>query len=126
MKKIALLSCLLLGACSTTIAKVEQAYNDVTSTQVTATQVSLAANAFDILEATGTQYVKLPLCPKAIVCRKTEVVKLIVPLIRSGRVTRSNLETCISQGSGNCGGYDALQATISSLQAIYGQYKIGI
>lgn len=66
----------------------------VTGARISATQVVIAANAFDALEATASGYLRLRRCTPTSgpVCRSPAATAQIVPAIRSGRVARNNLE----------------------------------
>lgn len=54
-------------------------------------QIYIAVNAFDAAEATATNYLGLPLCPSAAVCRTTAASQAIVNAVRVGRVARDQL-----------------------------------
>ena len=127
MKKLILGLTLALGlvACA-------QLQNDLavlTSTQVTVTTVAVAGNTFDALEATATAYLRLPRCSgtNGPACRDPNATKAIIPAVRSGRVARNNLEQFFTDHPGQLGPqglYDALQASIATLQGVIAQYNI--
>jgi|SRR6185437_14275319 len=127
MKKI-LLVCtiaLSLGAC----AQLQNAWNLVTTSQVSPTAVIVAANAFDAVEATATNYLRLPKCTatNGPVCRNPKATAAIIPAIRSGRVARNNLEQFMKDNPGQLGPqglYNALTTATSTLQAIFAQYGV--
>lgn len=81
--------CLALGACST--------LNALTSTTVTQQQVVIAANAFDAVEATATQYALLPRGTCSL-CSSVSVLKAIKPPILAGRADRDALEAWVNGG----------------------------
>src|SRR5689334_80976 len=113
-----------LGSCTT----LKNAYSVATGATVSPTAVYVAANSFDALEATATNYLKLPKCGgSATVCRSPTVTAKILPAVRSGRVARNNLETFLAQHPGQLGpsgDYAALTTAISTLQSIYAQYGV--
>lgn len=95
-------------------------------TTVSPTQVVVAANAFDAVEATATNYLKLPLCPGAVVCRTVAGVKAIVPLIRSGRQARTAMEAYVTANPGQAVPvtlYDTTMTAVSALQSALAQYN---
>lgn len=126
MKKILipLVLALSLGAC----ANLQNAWNVATSAQVTYQTVAIAANTFDALEATATAYLRLPKCGgTVVVCRDPTATKKIIPAVRAGRVARNNLEQFFVDHPGQLGPqglYDALQASINTLQGVISQYNI--
>ena len=115
---------LSLGAC----AQVTKVYDTITGASVSPTAVIVAANSFDALEATATNYLRLKKCSASSgpVCRDAKATAVIIPAIRSGRSARNNLEQFLKDHPGQLGPqglYDALQAAITTLRqsfAIYG------
>jgi len=128
MKKLLLVVILALplGACGT----LQNVWNIVTGASVTPNQAYIAANAFDAVEVTATNYLKLPACGSAgasSLCRTQAAVNTIVPAIRSGRVARNNLEAAVTGANGapvSASLYTALTAQTSTLQTIITQYGI--
>ena len=115
---------LSLGAC----ANLQNAYSTLTSAQVTATQVSVAGNTFDGLEATATAYLRLKRCngSNGPICRDPKVTPQIIGAVRAGRVARNNLEQFFTDHPGQLGpsgDYAALTTAISTLQAALAQYR---
>lgn len=99
------------------------------TTAVTPSQVIVAANGFDALEATATTYLRLPPCgaQAPTVCRDASVVAQIVPAIRAGRAARNTLEAAIKSSSGapvNTSVFTALTTAVTALQAIFTQNGI--
>src|SRR6185312_146307 len=127
MKKlIPIILALSLGGC----AGLTNAYNTLSGTSVSPTAVYVAANAFDAVEVTATNYLKLKKCSATSgpVCRSVTATKQIIPAVRSGRVARTNLENFMAQNPGALGPvglYNALTSATSTLQAIVSQYNIG-
>lgn len=128
MKKILplfVVAALALGGC----ANLTNAWNTLTSSQVTASQVAVAGNTFDGLEAIATGYLRLTKCNGANgpICRDPTATKQIISAIRGGRVARNNLEQFFKDHPGQLGPqglYDALQTAISTLQGIFSQYHV--
>ena len=105
-------------------------WNTLTGTTVSPTAVYVAANAFDAVEATATNYLKLQKCTASSgpVCRNAAATAQIIPAVRAGRVARTNLENFMAQNPGALGPvglYNALTAATTTLQAIVSQYKVG-
>lgn len=118
MKKIVLLLALGLAGCST-LATLE-------GTTISPTQVIVAANSFDAAEATATNYLRLPTCPAAKLCKTQAGINAIVLAIRSGRKARSDLEAYVNANPGQPAPvtlYDALTAAVSTLQSALAQYN---
>ncbi|MDE2096635.1 MAG: hypothetical protein KGL39_05255 [Patescibacteria group bacterium] len=122
MKKIGILALALeLSGCATV--------STLFGTTISPTQIIVAGNAFDAVEATATNYLSLPACVSGgtLVCRDATVAGKIVPLIRAGRQERSALE---GYSNANAGApvpvslYDTLQSTIASLQSLFATYSI--
>lgn len=115
-----------LSGCAAQLQKLETAYQVVTSASVSPTMVYIAANVFDGLEASATNYLKLPKCG-SFPCRSPDATVKIIPAIRAGRVARNNLEAFLIAHPGQLGSqgdYDALIAATNTLQSIYSQYGI--
>lgn len=129
MKKIliAVSIALALGGC----AKIQASWNALTSSQVDATTVIVAANTFNALEATATNYLSLPRCTSTgqpSVCRSPAATAKIIPAVRAGRVARNNLEQFLADHPGQLGSqglYDALVSANTTLQGIFAQYYVG-
>ena len=129
MKKIiiALAVALALGGCGTTGTSLQNAYTTLTGTSVSPTAVYVAANSFDAVEATATNYLRLPKCTgsNGPVCRDPKATAKIIPAVRSGRVARTNLETFMKNNPGALGPtglYNALTTATATLQQIIAQY----
>lgn len=126
MKKlIPLLFVFALAGCGT----VTNLYNAATGATVSPTAVIVAANSFDALEATATNYIRLKKCSATSgpICRNPDAVAAIVPAIRSGRVARNNLEQFLQDHPGALGPqglYDALQESIDTLRKAFAQYGV--
>lgn len=123
---VALVAVTLLSGC----ASLTNTWDTLTGTTVSPTAVYVAANAFDAVEATATNYLRLPKCTAANgpVCRSPAATAQIIPAVRAGRVARTNLENFMAQNPGALGPvglYNALTAATATLQAIVSQYHVG-
>jgi hypothetical protein len=89
------------------------------SVAVTPKQVYVTANAFDVAEASATQYLKLPVCTDANkpLCKSPATAAKIVALIKDSRVIRDNLEKSI-RTSGAPVNSDLLTALASNVSQI--------
>ena len=128
MKKILIVATLALSLAG--CAGLTNAYNVLTGASVSPTAVYVAANAFDAVEQTATNYLKLAKCTgnNGPVCRSPAATAQIIPAVRAGRVARTNLENFVAQNPGQLGPtglYNALTAATATLQAIISQYNIG-
>lgn len=124
MRKIVLVLglALALSGC----ARFQAAWDIATSASVSPTMVYVASNTFDALEATATNYLRLPKCG-TVPCKDPSAVAVIIPAIRSGRVARNNLRGFLKAHPGQLGpqgDYDALNAAIGTLQTIFAQYNV--
>lgn len=124
-KALVLVAFLTLAGC----ANWQNAWNILTTAQVSPQVVLVAGNTFDGLEAIATRYLKLPKCTATNkpVCRDPVATSKIIPAVRAGRVARNNLEQFFADHPdqlGPTGAYDALQAAISTLQSVFSQYNV--
>lgn len=108
---------LALGGCAG-LQRLETAYTFVTETTVPVQTIVVAANTFNGIEGTATQYLvyckpKLsePICSKA--NRQT-----VIRAVRFGRAARNQLETYMVQGTPAPSAiYNTMVAAITTLQA---------
>lgn len=108
---------LSLGGCAT--------LNAIEGATVSPTQIIVAANSFDAIEATATNYLRLPPCPQATVCRTQAAVSAIVPAIRAGRKARNQLEAYVSTNApAPVAAFNVLTTAISTLQSLMAQYNV--
>lgn len=120
-----------LGGCST-VNSIGSAYSAATSVKVTKTQVYVAANAFDAVEVTATNYVRLPTCKTgqtflADQCSTKVAISKLVPAIRAGRAARNNLEAFAKDHPGEIGAsglYAALTTAISTIKTVLSAYGV--
>lgn len=97
---------------------------------VTPTQVYIAANAFDALEATATNYVKLPLCTAGQTfvkngCSSRSAIVRLSELVHVGRADRDQLEAWARSGAsqpGLTGLYSGLQAAVDGIKLVLKDY----
>ena len=120
----------LIALALTGCAQLTNAWNAVTGAQVTIQTVSVAASSFDALEATATNYLRLPKCAgsNGPVCADPAVMAKLVPAVRAGRAARDNLESFFQahpEQLGPSGLYDALVAAVSTLQSAEAQFNMG-
>lgn len=129
MRKLQLASIVLLGLSLTSCAawqKVENAYVVVTSATVTPNQVYIAANAFDAVEASATQYLRLPVCG-SVPCRDPNATKSLVASIRSGRLARNKLESAVGANPGapvDANLFATLTSSTSTIKAILAEFGV--
>lgn len=122
--------CIGIGGCSGFTSFIDNAYGIATGASVTPNQAYIAANAFDTIEATATQYLQLPACGSTAskLCRTPAGVTAVVQAIRIGRTARNNLEAAVTAANGqpvSSSLYSALMAQTTTLQQIIATYQIG-
>ena len=115
MKKLLILGLALsLGAC----ANLKNVYTAITEATVSSTQIVVAANAFDALEGTATQY--LIYCKSNLttaIC-SADNRRSVIKWVRTGRAARNQLETYVTSGNaGPSGLYNTLIAAINQLNS---------
>jgi hypothetical protein len=126
----------LLGGCaefSQLETKISGVISAVTGSTVSPAAIIISADAFDALEATAKNYVNPRLNKRCDgsngpICRDPKATVAINAAIRSGRVARNNAKQFLRDHPGQLGSqglYDALQASVSTLQGIFRQYGIG-
>lgn len=132
MKKLAviLVLTLSLGGCAL-FQRLESIGSELASSHVSPSAVVIAANTFDALEASATNYLRLKRCSPTTgpICRDPAFTAKIIPVVRSGRVARDNLILFMRAHPGQLapqGVYDALVASINTAQAIITQYNAGV
>lgn len=110
MKKLVLGASLALGlaACN------------MDPTVATPNQVVIAVNAYNAAVATGTQYLKLPLCnPAPAPCRTQALSQSVYTSLKSGRVARKQLLDALAKDqAAPLTAIGALQAAYSVIQQI--------
>lgn len=117
---------LSVGGCS----RILDALSYVSNTSVSPTAVYVAANTFDALEVSATNYLRLKKCSAASgpVCRDPIATAIIIPAVKSGRTARNELEAFYARNAsgslGPQGAYDALTTAVDTLKAVFAQYNI--
>ncbi len=118
-----------LAGCAT-IQRLENIVQSAGSVTVSPRLVAVAAQSFDALEATATNYLLLKRCSAASgpVCRDPAATRVLIPAIRNARQNRNALEQFLRTHPGQLGPsglYDALQASITAVTGIMQTYHIG-
>ncbi len=114
MKKlfVVLTLALSLGAC----ANLKTVYTMITEASVSPTQIIVAANAFDAIEGTATQYLVYCKANLATSACSADNRRSVIKYVRSGRAARNQLETYIASGSaGPSALYNTLITAINQL-----------
>lgn len=127
MKKFLVVAALLatvgLGGCAS-LQNLENnvgvAWNVLTTASVSPTQIIVAANTYDALEATATQYLgycNTPAGAAQSICALS-TRKTVVASVRAGRAARNALEPYVVSGTaGPAVVYNTLMAVIHTLQS---------
>lgn len=104
--------------------KLETGIAIATGPTVTPRDVYLAINAFDVAEVAGTQYLRLPRCPQATVCRDPVVSAKVITWVRAGRADRNMLKAGLRAAPGQNISlvvvYNDLQGIVSQVKALTG------
>ena len=116
-----------LAGCNT----ISQTFQLITSASVSSQYAAAEVNTFNAIEQLATGYLQLPACPPAtpagVVCRTPQVVKVIVPAVRTGRIARNQIQTAIATANGGpipVASYNTLASVITTLQGLYTEYGI--
>jgi hypothetical protein len=108
-------------------AQLKNAYDTVTGAHVSPKLVIVAANAFNAVEATATNYITY--CtpnPSPAGCSDT-AIKQMIPAVRSGRDARNALEAFLKthpDAIGAQGLYDALVSATGTLNSVISEYNV--
>lgn len=111
-----------LGSCSTPFGqRITAAYQAVTQATISPEAVILAASAFDTVEITATNYVRLRRCTgsNGPICRDPKLMPTIKGAVYAGRVARNNLKAFLRTHPGQLGpqgDYDALVSATRTLR----------
>ena len=122
MRKLLIIGLLAFGL--TGCAQLQNAYQVVTGAAITPEQVYVSANAFDAVEASATQYLKLPVCGSA-PCRNAGATATIVAAVRAGRLARNQLESAVNSnptGPVNANLLATLTSSTSTLKSILSEF----
>lgn len=92
--------------------------------------VIVAAQTFDAMEVTAKNYLKLRRCngSNGPVCRSPAATRPLIAAVHSGRTARKNALAFLKAHPGQLGPsglYDALNASIGTMQEIFRNYNIG-
>jgi hypothetical protein len=124
---------LALGGCSTPAGqRLESAFSIISSAgaaTVDPQAIIVAASVFDGVQATATQYLRLKRCTPATrpICREPRATRPIINAVRAGRKARNAVIEFLKTHPGQLGPsglYEALQASISTIQSIYLDYNV--
>lgn len=108
-------------------ASLTTALTTLTGTTVSPTQVIVAGNSFDAIESTATNYLTLPLCPGATLCRTQAATNAIIPAVRAARTARTQLEVYVNANPGTPAPvslYNTAITAISALESALAQYNV--
>ena len=125
MKKM--LAGLLLALALTGCAGVQKTLGALTGTTVSPQVMVIAVNSFNAIEATATNYLRLPKCGAQVspVCRSPKATAAIIPAIRSGRAARNSITVFVREHPGALGAqgtYDALVSATNLVGTVLAQY----
>lgn len=102
MRKL-LLACALafgLAGCAE-VQKIETVFGIATGDIVSPQAVVISINAFDAIEATATNYIRLPRCGTGpTICRDPAITAKVIILIRAGRIDRNGLKAALRANPG--------------------------
>ena len=121
-----LLTALFLATALVGCAKIESAYQAVTTTSISPQQVYIAANAFDAIEASATQYLRLPVCGK-LPCRNPSATNSLVASIRAGRLARNKLEASVNAAPNapvDANLFATLTSSTTTIKAILAEFGV--
>lgn len=111
--------------------KIETAYEVVTTQEISPRAVYVARNAFNAVEVTATQYLKLRRCDgsNAPICRDPAVTPKLIATVRSGRLARNDLTKFMKDHPGQLGPrglYDALVGATNTISDMLAEYKANV
>ena len=104
--------------------RVQQAWDTVTTVEVPRDKIIAAAHAFNALQATATNYIRLRRCTgsNGPICRNQAVADQIIVAVRTGRAARNSLTVYLRQnpqgGVGASGLYNALISSNTTLREL--------
>ncbi len=110
LASLVVLGVLGLAGCST--------LSTLVGTTISPTQVIVAGNSFDAIEATATNYLRLPLCPGATLCRTAAATDAIVPAVRAARTARNQMEAFVNANPGQPAPVSLYNTTITAINAL--------
>jgi len=108
---------LVLALALTDCAGLQTVYKVATETTVSASTVVVAANAFDAIEGTATQYLNYCRGNLSVPACSADNRRTVIRAVRSGRAARNKLETYIAGGTpAPSVVYNVLITSINTLQ----------
>lgn len=118
----AALIALALCSCST-IKNLEATVTTITGTTASQKQVAVAVQAFDAVEVTATNYLKLPTCATGVstvsgTCKKSAVVATLITDVKAGRAARDSLWTASKSATSGVGAVALYTAVMSAVAVI--------
>src|ERR1700744_2367675 len=122
MRKIFMIFAALAAVSLAGCANIKKAYEAATTATVPSKSVSVAANAFNVVETAATGYVQY--CtpnPTPVGCNDDVIQNDIIPTINKGVSARKTLVTFLKEHPGALGDkglYDGLVTATSTLQAL--------
>lgn len=112
----ALVGAVALGGCASELQKLQTVYHVVTETTVPPTTIIVAANSFDALEATATQYLTYCKANLSTSACSADNRRTVIKAVRAGRAARNQLETYVTSNTAAPSAiYNALVAAINTL-----------
>lgn len=110
------LGSLALGGCASELQKLHTVYSIVTETTVSPSTIIVAANSFDALEATATQYLSYCKANLSTSACSADNRRTVIKAVRAGRAARNQLETYVTNNTAAPSAiYNTLVAAINTL-----------
>jgi hypothetical protein len=110
------LGSLALGGCASELQKLHTVYSIVTETTVSPSTIIVAANSFDALEATATQYLTYCKANLSTSACSADNRRAVIKAVRAGRAARNQLETYVTSNTAAPSAiYNTLVAAINTL-----------
>jgi hypothetical protein len=107
---------LALGGCASELQKLKTVYSVVTDTTVSPSTIIVAANSFDALEATATQYLSYCKANLSTSACSADSRRTVIKAVRAGRAARNQLETYVTNNTAAPSAiYNTLVAAINTL-----------
>lgn len=113
-----------LGGCAVW-QKIETSFQAVTGAAVTVDAVAVAANSFDLAQATASKYLAFCKGSALSICAQSNKT-IVVKAVYSGRTARNKLERFLREHPGELGlkgDYDALTAATGTIKSITDLWK---
>lgn len=110
------LGAISLGGCASELQKLHTVYSIVTETTVSPSTIIVAANSFDALEATATQYLTYCKANLTASACSADNRRTVIKAVRAGRAARNQLETYVTNNTAAPSAiYNTLVAAINTL-----------